>query len=103
MIENFINLDQISEEYGISIIGLRKIFNRTTWKHITNLLTDDELNHIKFKVENKPHINSSKLSEDEVQEIRERLNNGECGRGLANEYLMSEAAISNIKNNKQWK
>jgi len=47
--------------------------------------------------------NFSKLIEYQVLEIRERLNKGEKGKDLANEYNVHVMTISNIKKRKKWK
>jgi F0F1-type ATP synthase delta subunit len=45
----------------------------------------------------------NKLSNKQVNEIRERLRNGEVQRRLAIEYGVSPATISSIYKNKRWK
>jgi superfamily II helicase len=45
----------------------------------------------------------SKLTESQVIEIRNKLNNGQSGRSLANEYNVKGMCISNIKNNITWR
>lgn len=44
----------------------------------------------------------SKLDEDDVREIRKRLQMGERGRALATEYGVTETAISYIRTGKTW-
>jgi hypothetical protein len=45
----------------------------------------------------------SKLTEEQVREIKIRLRNGEKGYILADEFNVKSMAISRIKNNKSWK
>jgi hypothetical protein len=44
-----------------------------------------------------------KLTEEQVKEIKNRLNNKECGRHIAKDFNISEGMISLIKHNKNWK
>ena len=45
---------------------------------------------------------SSKLTESDVRDILRRLEGGETGRSIANEYDVSDATISMIKNGDNW-
>lgn len=48
------------------------------------------------------HRGTPKLTENQVAEIRRRLEAGEQGKKLAAEYDMSKASISKIRQNKTW-
>ena len=50
--------------------------------------------------EKNPH---AKLTETDVQAIKERIMNGEKQRDVANDYDVNQSTISDIKNNKLWK
>lgn len=78
--------------------------------HIDNLEWCTHQQNMKQGVDNKlfkgrlgeKHHNH-KLFENDIIEIRKRLTQGNTGRSIAKDFKMSEAMISLIKHNKNWK
>jgi len=102
-IEDIINLKYNSRKtivktFGISQIEIDYIFNRQVWAHITNKYTDNEL------INARNFINScTKLSVEQVIDIKQRLKNNETQLSIAQLYNVSKGIIGDISRGKNYK
>lgn len=99
------NIKQLCDEYGISKVSMRKIFTGDNWKCITReLKVPLEEIYVKiYKPSKGKHHHSSKLTNNDIIIIRERIQNGETLQSIADDIGISRSAVSNIKNRKHWK
>lgn len=78
--------------------------------HVSNLEWCTNLQNIRHsykigthKIRKGDNAPNTKLTESQVDEIRQRLNKKESGRSIAKKFGVSEGMISLIKHNKNWK
>lgn len=88
----------LSKKFNVSNGTIWKIKNGSSWSHITKIDKPQANGPLKGS-----QHKSAKLTEQDVLNIRARLNLGEPGSLLALEYKIGEMAISRIKNRQTWK
>lgn len=94
------NVSKILIDYKVTRAIIYKILNGKIWKHVTcNFNLDD----IKNKVTKSRTDNARKLTNEQIQDIKNRLNNGETGYSIAKLYGLSNGAIYSIKYGRTWK
>lgn len=102
-IEDIINLKypsrkSICDTLKISQIEIDYIFNRIVWAHITNKYSDADL------INARNFINScTKLSVNQVKDIRQRLKTGETQLSIANSYNIGKHIVGDIHRGKNYK
>lgn len=122
VLENCENLNE-REDYWASLVNKEQLMNqKTTGQHLyfpppkrnmtekwkeaickrnkTFKWTDEAKKKVS---ESRLRNRRSKLTEEQVFEIRKRLDNGEMQSSLAKEYGVGKTSIYNIKYNKKWK
>jgi|APSaa5957512622_1039677.scaffolds.fasta_scaffold29083_2 hypothetical protein len=87
-----IKIPEIAYKYQISKSTIDQIINNKKWTHITK-------KYDMIKIKTIIDENSHTLSYDDIRDIRNRLENGELQKNIANNYNVSIPLISNIKNN----
>lgn len=94
---------EITNEYDVKSAQIIRILNSKNWVHITK---DFNIKYIKNILKSKQNTGennpNSKLTEDNVRDIRKRLQNGETGSSIAKLYSVGKGSISEIKNFKRW-
>jgi len=88
---------QVTSIYNISRTELCYLFSKKAWVHITDRFSKDEL----IKAQYALNVNAT-LTPDDVNDIRNRLQNGETQKNIANYYGIQQTAISRIKLGKTW-
>ncbi len=94
------HIDKNSKSFAISRPSNDKVFLEEL-KKCQLLCNDCHKEKTKTEMNGEKHPNA-KLTQSQVDEIRERLNNGEIGRHLAKEFGVGPMQISRIKNFKRW-
>lgn len=87
---NLSNTEEIVEMYNISRHAIQKIINKKTWKHITDDFSNDQLKIIKNNL-------SKRLTQDDINDIKLRVQNGETRSKIAKYYGINENTVSVIK------
>jgi group I intron endonuclease len=96
--ESNLSYTEIKQKYGISPAMLNKIKNRTAW---ADILGEKRERTNKYKKgSNNP---CSKLTNEIVKEIRDKLEKGVTRRQLREEYNVSKTLIQAVATNKHWK
>ena len=86
---------ELAEEYPVSQSGIASIINEDTWTHIDGPTVQEDVRGGKGK--------GSKLTAEEVKEIRERYQSDEVTQQeLAEEYPISLASINSILRGENW-
>jgi len=93
----------IARDYGISTWSIPEIVGRKTWKHVPVDPEIEEacLSRIKSRKSQFPTI--AKLNYEQVQEIRQRLINGDKQSHLAREFGISIGSMTQIASGKTYK
>ena len=73
----------------------------SAWKHVTNELLIP-LSEIRSKLEEE-HRGGSKLSNDQILDIKNRIKIGESDKLIASVYNLNKQSINLIRNKKTWK
>lgn len=89
------------EKYGCTTASLTDYTCGRSWKHLLGVDGCPTLEELKAEAY-KRRRNSTKLTQDQVDTIRDRLKRGELGKDLAAEYGVHKATISDIKTGKNW-
>jgi len=103
--------DKLNNDPDNLEITTRSLHSKYHLKKYFDNLTENEWNIIKqkrSKTKKKQFIdsgykNTSPLNKKQVLEIKERLDNEECGVFLSKEFNVSSTTIYNIKNGVSWK
>lgn len=90
----------IQGEYGISAPALSNLINGNTWKHVGGPTDTDTHERMAKRGEDSTN---SKLSENEVREIRDRYGSGDVTMAeLGSEYGVSASAINYVLKGDNW-
>jgi hypothetical protein len=93
-----ITQQKIADRFGVTRGAISKIVIGRTWSELTGIIYDS--NNCNTKGVNN---GMSKLNNNTIREIRQKLKLGRTGTSLAREYSISDSIISNIKNYKTYK
>lgn len=93
---------EIAEMYNISWVTICSICKNRSWKHVPLGEETKKVPQIR-KFATGERCASTKLTENDVKEIRKKLSKGERGSHIARKYGVNASTISDIKNNNIWK
>jgi hypothetical protein len=88
---NRISYTDFCIKYNVEKRQLRNILNRITWKHITNNISNEDMEILKNNL-----IIRDTFSNSDIEIIRTRALNGELQRIIAMSYNVAESTISRI-------
>jgi hypothetical protein len=86
----YTNINQIKSKYNITTRPITKILKRLSWKHLTEIYDDETLEKMRCKI-------IGYLTENEVLDIKIRLNNNESVSNIAKIYKVYPSTIRDIK------
>lgn len=95
----YTSVTQICSKFQISEGPIRDIFKKRNWTHITKNYNMTQL-HLKL---NSGNLGKGKLSINDVQLIKQRLQNNDTITSIAIDFEVVNSIISNIKKNNIWK
>jgi group I intron endonuclease len=90
------NAMAIGRRLGINHSTVMDVLDRRTWNHVTS-----GLDIKKTSPKGSGHPNS-KLTENQVLEIKQRIKNGETQKNIAKDYGISDRTVGNIKRGESW-
>jgi group I intron endonuclease len=96
--DKLLTVQECAEKYHVTRIVIEQLRRRKTWKHL-------DLPEVNTKSTVKctgTKNGSSKLNEDDVRDIRKRLENKESCISIGKLYGVSNVTISNIRDKKIW-
>jgi|APSaa5957512622_1039677.scaffolds.fasta_scaffold77424_1 hypothetical protein len=99
--DKYSTLDEISDIYSVNRRTIGKILKGQNWTHISDPICKN-LGCSLLKLERKVSKPRSKLTHDQVKEIRRRLDNGEKNIDLSREFKVHDSTISQIKTRWTW-
>jgi hypothetical protein len=96
-----INIKEIMKHYNIKSCTVSFIINEKHWTHITK---NYDMVKIRELLNNYKGCNNyqSKFTDDDVRNIRQRLQNGETNKSISKSCNVSPTVISQIKSNKTY-
>lgn len=86
----------VAQNLGVALRSIDQIAGDNTWRSVPwptdrpRVMIDHQL------------LSAQKLTEDQVREIKRRLQNGERGRALGKEFGVTESNVSMIKSGRTW-
>lgn len=86
----------VAKDFGIALHSIDQIAGGGTWKSVPW-----PADRPRVMIDHK-RLASQKLTEDQVREIKSRLQKGEQGRMLGREFGVTESNISMIKSGRTW-
>lgn len=98
---NGLPLDAICRRYGCSDNAVGDYLNGRSWKHLFSTGSGPTKDQLALEARRRTR-NHAKITQEDADEIRRRLESGETGRSLAVEYGVHFATISDIKTGKTW-
>jgi len=90
------NACQIARHLNVNHSTVQDVIDKKCWKHITK-----DLKIEKISQKGSSH-SQSKLTENQVFEIKQRIKNNEKNKNIAKDYNISPGTISDIKMGKTW-
>lgn len=96
MSNNGMNAMAIGRRLGINHSTVMNVLDRRTWNHVTS-----DLDIKKPSPKGSGHPNS-KLTENQVLEIKQRIKNGETQKNIAKDYDIAAGTVGNIKRGESW-
>lgn len=98
----FVFINDIAKHYNISNHTIKRILNNIGWKHVTKKY---DLSKIKSMLiwDQRCKNGRSKLTYDDVIDIKERLKNGETQKSISELYGVHNSSICNISKGNAYK
>lgn len=101
---NGITMVELSKKYNVSDRTINDINSGKLWASIDNEVDKKKRIEVVKKTRSRcASINNSKLSKENIIDIKKRLLLGESQRSIANIYDVSQFCIFEIKNERRWK
>ncbi|OJW78451.1 MAG: hypothetical protein BGO59_31095 [Spirosoma sp. 48-14] len=93
---------EIGRQYGVSGATIQRIYTGANWVHVTGFTKSNVRYKPKRNVISGEKNHLSKLTNDEVLEIKQLLKSGKTGLSIANQFKVHPTLISSIKQGKSW-
>lgn len=97
------NCAEIARSLGVSSSAIRHIKNGKRWVHLCSDIPQEKIIEAQKRVRAGEKNNSAKLTNQQVQQVRECLASGEKVVHIARMFGVANTTISDIKHGKTWR